>query len=84
MEWLMVTYPAWVPLVAGCCLVLLAFLGRHRECSCEKCSFHVNEHRMKREAERVKRHRETHKAFNIPWGSERCAGCRAGNERDRE
>jgi hypothetical protein len=71
-------------LLAGIgCLLLLAWLARHRDCSCEKCSFHVNEYRMKLEADRVERHRAFHKAFRIAWTEEACSACRNGGLGDK-
>jgi hypothetical protein len=37
---------------------------------------------MKHEEERVKRHREIHRAFRLPWPYKVCGECKAGHEDD--
>lgn len=63
---------------------VLAWLARYRPCSCEKCAFHVNEHRMDAEARRAKRHRDFHRDYRVPWDEEKCGSCRAGNLGDKQ
>lgn len=53
-----------------------------KPCTCEKCGFHVNEKRIADERARVKRHKDLHRYLNMPWGDDRCPGCRAGNKED--
>ncbi len=67
-------------IVAGAAVLLWLIPGH---CQCEKCGFHVNETRMKREADRVKYHRERHSAFRIPWDAERCPTCKQGHLDDQ-
>lgn len=52
------------------------------ECRCQYCTTHVTERTRKAEASRVKRHREAHSYWRIPWGDTRCPSCKAGNDRD--
>lgn len=71
---------------AALVIVMGATVLLHRipgPCQCEKCGFHVNERRMEAERKRVKSHRHLHVWLDIPWGDEKCPGCRAGNEGDR-
>lgn len=80
-----VVLPTWAPYVGVLCMAFLAWLARHRTCSCEKCSFHENERRMQREKARVVHHRGNHAWWGrtIPWGSGNCPDCRNGHEDDR-
>lgn len=80
-----VLLPTWAPYVGVLCMLALAVLARHRECSCEKCGFHVNEARLKREKARASHHRANHAWWRgtIPWGSPNCPDCRKGHEDDR-
>lgn len=77
--------PVWAPYIGVICLAVLAFLARERGCSCEKCGFHQNEARLKREKNRAQMHRANHAWWRgtIPWGSDKCPDCRKGHEDDR-
>lgn len=80
----MVTLPTWAPYIGVLCMAFLAFMARHRGCACEKCSFHENERRMKRERDRAMHHKANHAWWRgaIPWGSPKCPDCSKGHEDD--
>ena len=78
--------PVWAPYIGVLCMAFLAWMARHRGCTCEKCGFHVNENRMKRERNRAMDHKATHQNYGrlLPWGDDRCGACKAGHEDDRD
>lgn len=53
-------------------------------CDCPRCSVHVEEKRVAREAKRVAEHRRFHSYWRTPWGDKDCTACRNGGDRDRE
>ena len=82
----MVVLPTWAPYVGVLCMAALAWLARHRGCTCEKCGFHTNEARMKRERTRAMDHKASHASYGrlLPWGDEKCGQCRAGHADDKD
>jgi hypothetical protein len=61
--------------------VILSVLPK--ECVCENCAFHRHARQQAREADRVKRHRQTHAAFRLPWPHAQCGECNAGHSDDQ-
>lgn len=71
-------------MVAGAAMVTLGVVAHNRRnCTCEKCGFHVNEARLNREKDRARRHRALHAGYALKWGSPNCPDCRSGHEDDR-
>lgn len=52
-------------------------------CRCPQCSFHAKERAEQAEQKRAKNHRTMHMYWNLPWGDDSCAACRAGHQDDR-
>jgi hypothetical protein len=53
------------------------------ECVCRQCSFHRREREERAEADRLRRHRELHRTYNIPWEKGRCSVCEGGGLGDK-
>jgi len=79
-----VMLPVWAPYVGVFCMIALAWLAKDKGCRCEKCGFHQNEMRMKRERDRALHHKANHAWYRgtLPWGDDRCGECRAGHADD--